>query len=208
MKAKLIIVDDEKDILENFHDLLNDEYEIQTFSHPRDFLNYVAAERPHPHLLLTDLKMQSMDGIDMIKEAQKLGFDSPFIILSGHLDKSAALEAVDQGVFRILEKPCEQELLLRTIEETILEAEGHRVRREIRHLTSQLRELYTGIRFTLLQYIPEDVIDRLVVDAPHGKVKEKMSFEKLLEQLESRLDQLLKSEQVFEQLKKKKDDPS
>ncbi|MFN7454319.1 MAG: response regulator [Pseudobdellovibrionaceae bacterium] len=206
MKAKLIIVDDEKDILDNFNDLLSDDYEVQTFSHPREFLKHIETSQSLPHLLLTDLKMPNMDGISMVKEAQKLGFEAPFIVLSGHLDKSAALQAVQQGVFRILEKPCEHELLLKTIEETILEGEVHRVRREIRQLTSQLRELYTGIRFTLLQYIPEDVIDRLVVDAPNGKVKEKMSFEKLLERLESRLDQLLKSEQVLEQLRKKKDE--
>ena len=41
MKAKLIIVDDEKDILDNFNDLLSDDYEVQTFSHPREFLKHV-----------------------------------------------------------------------------------------------------------------------------------------------------------------------
>jgi DNA-binding NtrC family response regulator len=201
-KHIVFVVDDEKDILDNYGDLLEPEYLYKGFNSPEDFLTYFdSKEALTPDLVITDLKMPKMDGIEMISRAQAKGLRFPFILLSGFLDKKTALKAFDLGAFKVLDKPPDFEQLFATIDQLMVEHDVQNVRLEIRHLTSQLRELYTSLRLIMSQYIPDEIIDRLVVDAPNGKVEKKMSFENLLEVLESRLEKLLTSERVLEEMR-------
>ncbi len=204
-KTRIVVVDDEPDILELYENVLGESFEIQSFNDPELFIKELKAKSIKPFdLLISDLKMPSMTGLQMIKEAKKEGWNFPFILLSGYLDKETAIEAVDVGVYKLLEKPTEFSVLIATIDKLLMEHEVENVRREIRSITSQLRELYASIRFILLDHIPKEVIDRLVVEADsQGNVKEKMSFEALLERLEVRLEQLLESEKVMTEGDKK-----
>jgi FixJ family two-component response regulator len=199
IKPLIIVVDDEEDILENYKDLLLENYRVQSYQDPRAFLSEMdKSDFQAPDLVVTDLKMPSIDGLEMIRRAQKKGHYFPFILLSGFLNKKSAIEAVETGVYRLLEKPVEFATLTATIEQLLLEHEVRKVRTEIRAITSQLRELYSGIRLALSQYLPEDLIDRTIVEAtPDGSIKTQMSFDQLLENLESRLD----SEKILNELR-------
>jgi DNA-binding NtrC family response regulator len=197
----IAVVDDEVDLLDNFKSLLADQFQVRAFSSPAEFLQALPELRQQNiRLLISDFKMPGMTGLEMIQKAHSEFPTLPFIILSGFLDKKTVLEAVELGVFRLLEKPCEPAELLSSIDQLLVEAELFSVRTEIRQITSQLRELYSMVRIALMQYIPEDLMDRLVVDAPEGADAKKMSFEDLLENLEHRLDQLLSSEKVMNDL--------
>lgn len=201
-KHLIAVVDDEVDLLDNFRALLEDQFDIAAFTSPKDFLKALPElKEKNCRLLVTDFKMPGMTGLEMVQRAHELMPHLPFIILSGFLDKNTVLDAVNIGAFSLLEKPTDHEHLMAAIDQLIVESELQIVRREIRTLTSQLRELYSSIRLVLSQYIPEDLMDRLVVDAPDGKVQKKMSFEDLLENLEFRLDQLLKTEKMMNELK-------
>lgn len=198
----IAVVDDEADLLDNFRALLEDQYEVAAFQSPAEFLKALPELQTRKcRLLMTDFKMPGMTGLEMVQKAHLTMPNLPFIILSGFLDKKTVLEAVNMGVFRLLEKPSDHDDILGAIDQLLIESELGFVRQEIRILTSQLRELYTSIRLIMGQYIPQDVMDRLVVEAPNGKVTKKMSFEDLLHNLESRLDQLLKTEKVINELK-------
>ncbi len=206
LKAHIVVVDDETEILELYKNVLGDIYNVSSYNSPIDFLKALSSgELKDVGLVITDLKMPQMDGLTMVRQAQAQNCFFPFIMLSGYLDKQAVMDAVDVGVFRMLEKPTEFEVLLAAIDQLLMEHEIFKVRKEIRTLTSQLRELYSMVRLVLLQHIPEDMIDRLVVDGPGGNSggdpKAKMSFDTLLEKLESRLDTLLASEKMIIELK-------
>jgi DNA-binding NtrC family response regulator len=202
-KTHIVVVDDETEILELYKSVLGDTYRVSSFNSPVEFLKALTNnEIKDVSLVITDLKMPQMDGLDMIRQAQAKNYFFPFIMLSGYLDKQAVIDAVDVGVFKLLEKPTEFEVLLSTIDQLLMEHEIYKVRKEIRTLTSQLREMYSMVRLVLLQYIPEDVIDKIVLDGdPGGDPKAKMSFESLLEKLEGRLDTLLASEKMILELK-------
>jgi DNA-binding NtrC family response regulator len=203
MKPPLIaIVDDEVDLLDNFQSLLSDQFEVHTFSSPQGFLQALPELLSQKlKLLVSDFKMPGMTGLEMIQKAHFEAPSLPFIILSGFLDKKTVMEAVELGVFRLLEKPCRPDELLSTIDQLLIESELHSVRQEIRQITSQLRELYSSIRIALLQHIPEDVMDRLIVSpSKDGGGLQKISFEQLLENLEHRLDRLLNSEKVMHEM--------
>jgi DNA-binding NtrC family response regulator len=198
----IAVVDDETDIREDYKTLLSDEFDVIDFSDPFSFLKYL--DKPnvrHPNLVISDYKMPGMDGIEMIRQAQKKGAEFPFILLSGFLDKDSVITAVEVGVHRLLEKPTNFDQLRAAVDQLLLEFEVVKIRNEIRQITSQLRELYTGIRLILNQHIPSDIVERMVIEAQEGSVRNKMSFESLLEHLESRLERLLESEKIMTQLR-------
>ncbi len=201
-KYLVFAVDDESEILQSYEDLLSEDYSVKTFQNPQSFLQYFDDDKaPLPDVVVTDLNLPAMTGLDMVQRLQKKGVEFPFILLSGYLSKEIVIQAVDIGVFRLLEKPVEAETLLSTIDQLILERQVIGVRQEIRDLTAQLRELYTGIRLIMEQYIPEDVMKRMIVENPDGENKKPMSFDQLLENLESRLEVLLQNEKLLTQMK-------
>lgn len=196
------VVDDEQDLLENFTSLLEDQYQVKAFNSPAAFLQALPElKQQGVRLVVSDFKMPGLTGLEMIQKAITVIPNLPFVILSGFLDKKTVMDAVELGVFRILEKPCDPEVLLSAVDQLLMEADLQNTRTEIRKITSQLREFYSTIRIALMQHIPADVLDRLIVDSPGESTETKMSFEKLLENLEQRLDQLLTSEKMINDLK-------
>ena len=202
---RIAVIDDEIELLENYKDFLGEYFELSPFSDAQDFLTSMDSPQfQAPDLVITDLKMPSMDGIEMIRRAQKKNIHFPVILLSGFLDKQTAIDAVDIGVFKLLEKPTSMDKLMATIDQILVEHDIYKVRNEIRVLTSQLRELYTSLRMVVLPYIPQDVLDRMVVDTQNTSGSKKMSFDDLLENLETRLEQLLRSEKVLGEIRQQK----
>ena len=201
-KPLIIVVDDEVEILENYKILLEDQYRVISFTEPREFVSSLLSPSfEAPALLITDLKMPSMDGLEMIRKANEKGVHFPFILMTGFLNKQSAIEALDVGAYRLLEKPADFDDLSRSIDQLLVEYDMGKIREEIRGLTLQIRELYSTLRLVMTQYVPEDIMTRMVVDAPDGMVKTKMSFENLVDQLESRLDSLLKSERILNEMR-------
>ena len=66
-------------------------------------------------VVVLDLKMETMDGIDVLKIFQKMAPNLPVIILSGHGSEKSAEESLSFGAFDYLSKPCEFEDLLTKI---------------------------------------------------------------------------------------------
>ena len=69
-----------------------------------------------------DLKMEDMDGIEVLKVFKKMVPTMPVIMLTGHGSEQAAREGIEGGAFDYLTKPCELEELMEKIKEAI----GHR----------------------------------------------------------------------------------
>lgn len=204
---KVVLVDDEVEILENLKELLCDDFDVKTFHSPQLFLQALSASDPlKPDVVISDLKMPGMTGVEMMAKAQKLGAHFPFILLSGHLDKDAAKTAVSLGAFRLLEKPCPYEELMSTIQLSLKVNEVARIRSEIRSLVLQMKEMYMGLRLILQNYVPEDVIDRMILENPSDPTQKRknVNFDSLMGDLESRLDHLLQAEKNLENPKDSK----
>ena len=200
------VVDDEPDLLEFYREILSETCRIETFETPQaflDFLSQLKEASQAPKLLISDFKMPGMNGLTMIQQTRRMNYEFPFILLSGFLTKEVVLGAVGAGVFRVLEKPIDVDILVHTVDELLMEGDIQETRREIRTLTSQLREIYAGIRLIMDQYIPEDVQARMIVETVGDTVKKKISFEDLLASLEARLDHLLQKEKLFYQVRAK-----
>jgi DNA-binding NtrC family response regulator len=70
-----------------------------------------------------DLKMEDMDGIEILKILQKMAPEMTVIMLTGHGSAEAAHEGIQQGAFDYLTKPCELSELIQKIEEAY--TQGH-----------------------------------------------------------------------------------
>lgn len=66
-------------------------------------------------VMILDLKMEDMDGIEVLKIVRKMAPDLPVIILTGHGSRTAAEDGMSLGAFDYLTKPCELEELMEKI---------------------------------------------------------------------------------------------
>lgn len=69
------------------------------------------------HVVVLDLKMEDMDGIEVLKVMKRMVPDLPVIILTGHGSQTAAKEGISFGAFDYLTKPCELSELMDKIHE-------------------------------------------------------------------------------------------
>ncbi len=103
-KVKIAVVDDEEVMRRLVTEVLKGEgYEVFPFSNALEALEQVKNE--NFDLILTDLKMPEMDGMDLIKSAHKVNPDIGAIFMTGYASLSSAREAVKEGAYDYILKP-------------------------------------------------------------------------------------------------------
>ncbi|MBI3555733.1 MAG: sigma-54-dependent Fis family transcriptional regulator [Deltaproteobacteria bacterium] len=96
-----------------------------------------AAVRTHPTVIVTDIKMPGLDGFQLITELRKRGQECPIIMITGHVEKECAIEAIHRGAFDYLEKPFDMEEIAVVVKRAI---EREELRRANAQLLSNLDE--------------------------------------------------------------------
>jgi DNA-binding NtrC family response regulator len=137
--AVVLVVDDEPlqcDILKTILDA--DRHETYTAASGAEALSLAA--RLLPDVILTDLKMPGMDGIELLERLPEEPFKPSIIIMTAHGTIASAVEAVKKGAFEYLTKPLQKDPLLLTVRRA---AERARLLKENLHLH---RELYGRFR--------------------------------------------------------------
>ena len=105
MKKKIYIVDDEPKIGELFVTVLNrDGYDSQSFVSPQALLERID-QKKSPDLILTDLMMPGMNGIELIESLHLREKMLPVIIMTAHSSIQTAVDAMRLGAFHYLQKP-------------------------------------------------------------------------------------------------------
>lgn len=203
MKPILAVIDDEEEILVTYQEFFEDKHKVCAFSSAEKFLKELAIGKIDPDAAITDFKMPEMTGIDLIQKVRQLNKDFPFVLLSGHIEKEVALDAIDLGAFSVLEKPISFERLQHVVDRMMYEVELIRLREEIRHSVLQIKEIYEGLREALLPHVPAEILSRFFIEAEEGIVTRKLGLEDVLTQLETKLDILLKAEKTLVDLKHK-----
>jgi len=116
--GKLLIVDDETDIREVLVDSFRGtDLEVYTASNGEEALKL--AQQHRFDTILSDLNMPVMDGMTFLRQLRKAQNLTPFVVLTGHGDKQAAIEALKLNAFDFLEKPWELEALKDVIAKAI-----------------------------------------------------------------------------------------
>ena len=112
--AEILIIDDEKAIRKTLSEILSFEgYKIEEASDGEDGLKKFK-EKTYD-LVLCDIKMPKLDGIEFLQKAGETNPDVPVIMISGHGNIETAVEAVKKGAFDYISKPPDLNRLLITI---------------------------------------------------------------------------------------------
>ena len=112
--ASILIIDDERAIRNVLKDILNNEGYI-TDEAPDGEEGLKKFKAGNFDLVLCDIKMPKIDGIEFLQQAKQLNGDVPIIIISGHGNIDTAVDAVKKGAFDYISKPPDLNRLLITI---------------------------------------------------------------------------------------------
>ena len=112
--AKILIVDDEKSIRETLKEIL--EYEKYQVSEAQDGeAAWEELSKNSYDVVLCDIKMPKMDGIELLDKAVNEGIDTPFIMISAHGTIETAVDATKKGAYDFIQKPPDLNRLLLTV---------------------------------------------------------------------------------------------
>ncbi len=101
---KILILDDDPDVLDVIVMFLEEDFEITSCSHPKEALNSIKKETYD--LILTDLKMPDLTGVEVLKHAKTHQPDTPVMVMSGFArDNEMVKEALSEGAVDLLSKP-------------------------------------------------------------------------------------------------------
>lgn len=112
--AKILVVDDEKSIRDALCDILSEEkYEVLTAEDGET--GWAKLEDEKIDLVLCDIKMPKMDGMELLSKASEEGVDVPFVMISAHGTIDTAVEATKKGAYDFIQKPPDLNRILLTV---------------------------------------------------------------------------------------------
>ncbi len=126
----LFTVDDDASLLRVMeHHLVTEGYRVEKFRRPEEAL--AKLESSKPALVLTDLRMPGMNGVELVREVRRRLPDAFVIVLTGFPSVESAVEAMREGAFDFIQKPVQRDPLLRSVAKAL----------ELRRLAEENRRL-------------------------------------------------------------------
>ncbi len=112
--SKILIIDDERAIRSTLREILEyEDYQVDDVDNGVDGLNLI--KKGDYNLVLCDIKMNRMDGLEVLTDGLAFKPDLPFIMISGHGTVETAVEASRKGAFDFISKPPDLNRLLITV---------------------------------------------------------------------------------------------
>lgn len=110
MKKRILFVDDDVNLLASYRRQFGRRYEVQVAAGGDDGLALL--KKGSCALVVSDMRMPGMNGIEFLTRARKVSPDTVRIMLTGAADLTTAVNAVNQGnIFRFLSKPCSRDTI-------------------------------------------------------------------------------------------------
>ncbi len=135
MPEKILAVDDEPDMLKLLSTIIREKthYEITTTNNPLEALEMV--QQGSFDLVIADLKMPGLDGVELLEAIKNTDKDIPVIIITAYGTVESAVETMHRGAFDFITKPFKKEQILYTIDKALkflrLERENRRLREQL-----------------------------------------------------------------------------
>lgn len=173
--ADILIIDDEKAIRKTLTEILSYEgYKIDEASDGEEGLKRFGEKQFD--LVLCDIKMPKLDGIEFLERAREINADIPIIMISGHGNIDTAVEAVKKGAFDYISKPPDLNRLLITLrnatEKQSLVTETKVLKRKVSKVQEMVGESSSiqKIKDTIEKVAPTDA--RVLITGDNGVGKE------------------------------------
>ena len=119
MPERILVVDDEPNMLRLLKTILMDKtgYEVTTTNNPLEVSKLL--QESHYDLVVTDLKMPLVDGIDLIGIVKNIDAVMPIIVITAYGTIETAEEAIQKGAYDFITKPFRKETILITIKRAL-----------------------------------------------------------------------------------------
>jgi len=119
VSERILVIDDEVDMLFLLRTIIQDntDYEVETSNNPLEGVKLLGEK--DFDLIITDLKMPVMDGMDIFVKCQEIGCDVPVIIITAYGSAETASEALEKGVADFITKPFRKDSILFTIKRVL-----------------------------------------------------------------------------------------
>lgn len=142
---KVVLIDDEKVVLEGLNKMIDWEgmgcRVVGQADDGKMGLDLIGELRPD--IILTDIRMPKLDGLEMINRIKDKVKDAQIIILTGFRDFEYAQRGISLGVFRFLLKPTRKQDIIGAVNEAIVDIEENRKRdKEFKELQEQVSKFY------------------------------------------------------------------
>ena len=146
------IVDDDEAVRDSLTFTLSASgFAVRAYSSAPELLAH--AETLAPGLIITDVRMPRMSGLELVSRLKEIGVDHPVIVLTGHADVGMAVDAMKAGVVDFIEKPFDDAALLGAVEtarqrmigDAGRQAERVEVEARIAQLTGREKDVFEAI---------------------------------------------------------------
>lgn len=146
------VVDDDEAMRDSLTFMLSaSDLKVVAFSSALEFLEQ--APQLSGGLIITDVRMPGMSGLELVAQLKQQGNDLPVIVLTGHADVAMAVEAMKAGVVDFIEKPFDDAALLNAVEaarqrlrgDAARQAEREEIETRVAQLTAREKEVFEAI---------------------------------------------------------------
>jgi EAL domain-containing protein (putative c-di-GMP-specific phosphodiesterase class I) len=117
-RARVLIVDDEPELREAYAALLQHAgYAVETANGGKTAVAIL--DKEHFDVILTDISMPDMDGLQVLKTVRERDLDVPVVLMTGNPQVETAVQALEQGALRYLMKPIREDALCQTVADAV-----------------------------------------------------------------------------------------
>jgi DNA-binding NtrC family response regulator len=175
--SKILIIEDEAAIRRVLSKIISEENDAYQVEQAEDGLIGIEMVKNNEYdLVLCDIKMPKMDGVEVLEKAKKIKPEVPFVMISGHGDLDTAIHTMRLGAFDYISKPPDLNRLLNTVrnalDKKVLIVENKRLKKKVSKSYEMIGESYaiTHIKGIIEKVAPTDA--RVLITGPNGTGKE------------------------------------
>jgi len=162
-KSLVYIVDDEETVRDSLSQLLRSlQIESNSFTSAEDFLDHLPEDRPA--CVILDLHMPDMSGLELQELMKSRGMELPLIFLSGQGDIASGVKAMKTGAQDFLEKPVEDEALIRSIDQALNYARDQRRARQRVKILHDRYQTLTEREQQVMAYVGKGLLNKQIAD--------------------------------------------
>ncbi len=175
--SKILIIEDEASIRRVLSKIISEENESYNVEQAEDGLLGIEMIMNNDYdLVLCDIKMPKMDGVEVLEKAKKIKPEIPIVMISGHGDLDTAVNTMRLGAFDYISKPPDLNRLLNTVrnalDKKVLVVENKRLKNKVSKSYQMIGE---SVAITHIKDIIEKVAAtdaRVLITGPNGTGKE------------------------------------
>ncbi|OAD44395.1 sigma-54-dependent transcriptional regulator [Polaribacter atrinae] len=175
--SKILIIEDEAAIRRVLTKIISEENESYNVEEAEDGLLGIEMIMNNDYdLVLCDIKMPKMDGVEVLEKAKKIKPEIPIVMISGHGDLDTAVNTMRLGAFDYISKPPDLNRLLNTVrnalDKKVLIVENKRLKKKVSKNYEMIGEstAISQIKEMIEKVAPTDA--RVLVTGPNGTGKE------------------------------------